>query len=499
MKAFLALGLGSLLLISCLSVSAREPALRYKFTPGQTNAFAVEITVRSETGSEVTTGSVILVTKAVTTNSVKLVCRGSLRTDMKRPPMRGPGMYSSYYPGMMPNQNIFPNDCEIELDERGNEIRDGGDYVLAVPLGKLVQSLFEPLPVKPGTEEISDRVGVLDDPFWLGPADSFLNVRQSGQPYGMRFNMGYMGNQQSGPAILTLSRQAKSRLKTSGADTVEWHRQTKFESLVKTGTDPRLVATSETDFTFDRNVGQFTKIETQADVTSQTETTSRKAKVTFKSRRLTGQELAAVLVPPPPPAPPRKLTAAELEKIYTDLTSPDLETRRAALRQLNGANVESPSNDMIEVVATMATDSDSFVRMTVANFLGSYGTTNQVPALLKLMKDSDWSSRQPAVKALGRLRDERAIQPLADLIARGGSMYGSDASAALINIGAPAEPAVSALLNERNADTQRQACNILQQIGTAASLDALQKLVGDSESQTSQAAVEAIRAIKQRQ
>ena len=38
--------------------------------------------------------------------------------------MRGPGMYSSYYPGMMPNQNIFPNDCEIELDERGNEIRD---------------------------------------------------------------------------------------------------------------------------------------------------------------------------------------------------------------------------------------------------------------------------------------------------------------------------------------------------------------------------------------
>jgi HEAT repeat protein len=147
----------------------------------------------------------------------------------------------------------------------------------------------------------------------------------------------------------------------------------------------------------------------------------------------------------------------------------------------------------------MATDSDTFVRMNAANFLGSYGTTNQVPVLLKLLKDSDWSSRQAAVKALSKLKDERAIQPLADLIARGGSMYGQDASSALMNFGAPAEKAVLELLNEKNADTQRQACNILQQIGTGESLDALQKLAGDSDQSLSQAAVDAIRTIKMRQ
>lgn len=500
MKASLALGLGSLLLIFCLTVSAREAAPSYKFTAGQTNAFAVEITVRSEQGSEATTGSVIFVTKEVTTNSVKLACRGNLKTDFKRTPPRGPGMYYGGYPGgMMSGMNIFPNDCEIELDSRGNEIRDGGDYVLAVPLGKLVQSLYEPLPAKPGAEELNDRVAVLDDPLWLGPADSFLNVRQNGQPYGMRYNMGYMGYQQQGPALLTLSRHATSRVKNSTADVLEWHRQTRLESFLRTGTEPRLVATSESDFTFDRNAGLFAKIETQADVSSQTETTARKAKVTFKSRLLAGEELAALLAPPPPPAPPRKLSAADLEKISADLRSPDLDTRRSALRQLSGVSVESPSNDFIDLVATMAADSDTFVHMTAASFLGTYGTTNQVPALLKLLKDSDWSSRQSAVKALGKLKDERAIQPLADLIARGGSMYGQDASAALMNIGAPAEKAVIGLLNERNAETQRQACSILQQIGTGESLDALQKLVGDSEQQTSQAAVEAIRAIKQRQ
>jgi hypothetical protein len=495
MKISSALRICLWLLIFCVFANARAAALRYKFSAGQTNAFAVEISVRSETGSEITSGNVIFVTKEVTTNSVKLSCRGSLKSEIKRTPQRGPGFYPGHYPGnMMQNMNVFPNDCEIELDERGNELRDAGDYVLAVPLGKLVQSIFEPLPAKSGSEETSDAVSVLDEPFWLGPAENFINVRMNGQP----IYMNYMGfNSRQSPATLTLSRHTKLRVKASTADTVELHKQTTFESFLKTENEPRFAATSETDFVFDRTAGLFAKIETQSDVSSQTETTSRKAKVSFKCRLLTGAELAAVLAPPPP-IPPRKLSGADSEKIVADLTSPELETRRAAMRQFNGVEVESPSAELLDLVATMATDSDTFVRMTAANFLGNYGTTNQVPVLLKLLKDSDWSSRQPAVKALGKLKDERAIQPLADLVARG-SQFNQDASAALINIGTPAEKAVLGLLNERNAETQRQACNILQQIGTSESLDALQKLVSDSDQSVSQAAVDAIRNIKMRQ
>ena len=498
MKIPSALRIGSFLLISGLAVSARDAALRYKFSAGQTNVFAVEISVRSETGSEVTTGNVILVTKEVTTNSAKILCRGNLKSEIKRTPARGPGMFGGFYPGgMMQNVNVFPNDCEIELDTRGNELRDGGDYVLAVPLGKLVQSLFAPLPAKSAAVEMSDTVTVLDDPFWLGPAESYLNVRMNGQPISMNYY--YMGGQRSSLATLSLSRHAVSRVKNSTADTVELHQQTTLVSFLQTGPEPRLAATSETDFVFDRNAGLFARIETTGEVSSQTETASRKAKVTFKSRLLTGAELAAVLAPPPPPAPPRKLAGADLDKIITDLKSSDLDTRRAAMRQFNGVEVEAPSAELIELVVGQALDSDSFVRMTAANFLGTYGTTNQVPVLLKLLKDSDWSARQPAVKALGRLKDERAIQPLVDQVARGSNMYGQDATAALINFGAAAEKAVLGLLNERSAETQRQACNILQQIGTSESLEPLQKLIGDSDQQVNQAAVDAVRAIKQRQ
>jgi hypothetical protein len=59
MKTVYAFRFGFLLFMSSLVVNAREAALRYKFAAGQTNVFAVEISVRSETGSEITTGNVI--------------------------------------------------------------------------------------------------------------------------------------------------------------------------------------------------------------------------------------------------------------------------------------------------------------------------------------------------------------------------------------------------------------------------------------------------------
>jgi len=493
MKLPSALRIGLLLLISCRLAAAREAALRYKFSADQTNVFAVEVAVRSESGSEITSGNLTIVTRDVTTNGVKIICRGGLKTENRRTPQRGPG----YFQGFMPMQsfNVFQNGCEMDLDDRGQVIRDGGDYLLAVPLGKLIQSVFAALPGKTGSSESSDTVAALDEPLWLGPTEFLLNPAPAGPPY---YN-GYPGfNQRQSQAALKLSRHTVWTVASDSPEAVVFNKKVTLESLLKTGNEPRLTATSESVLTFNRVTGVFTTIETQGDVASQTETAARKAKVSFKCRLLTGAELAAALTPPPPPAP-RKLAGSDLDKFIADLKSPDLETRRTAMRQFNGAAVTAPSDELIDLVAGMALDSDTFVRMTAANFLGTYGGSNQVPVLLKLAKDSDWSSRQPAVKALGKLKDERAIQPLADLLARGSNMFGQDASAALINIGAPAEKAVLALLNERNADTQRQACNILQQIGSNDSLEPLQKLIGDSDQQLSQAAVDAVRAIKLRQ
>lgn len=92
------------------------------------------------------------------------------------------------------------------------------------------------------------------------------------------------------------------------------------------------------------------------------------------------------------------------------------------------------------------------------------------------------------------------MNPLTDLLGRGGSsMNGQQVSSALINLGTPTEKAMVTLLNERNIESLRDACNILQQIGAGENLAAQQKPVGDSESSVSEAAGETIRNIKQRQ
>ena len=501
MKAIPVLAVVCVLFGSSCFVSARESVPRYRFVVGQTNVYVVEITVRSESGSEVTSGNVFLAVREASTNGAKIYCRSLFKSEVKRTPPRGPGYYGGYYPGnTMMNQNVFPQDCEITLDEQGITVRDAGDYVLAVPLGKLVQSLFEPLPGKAGDSESTDTVTALDDPLWLGPADNFMNTRINGQPMGVQPYY-YMNGQRSLFVTLRLSRHSLSKVKNISPEQLDLHRETRLESFLNTGGEPRLMATSETDSSFDRTLGLHTTIETHGDVTSQTETTSRHAKVTFKARLLTGEELAKAITPPPPPPPaaPRKLLGAELEKFTADLKSSDIEVRRAALRQLNGAEIDEPSSELLELIAGLALDSDSYVKMTAANFFCPRAMSAQVPLLLKLMKDSDWSTRQNAIKALSRLKDERAIQPLVDLIARGSNMGNQDVTSALNNFGAAAEKPVLTLLNERNSETQRQGCAILQQIGTSESLEALQKLVGDSEQQTSQAAVDAIRAIKQRQ
>lgn len=488
--------LAFILFIAPLWTSAREAALQYKFSEGQTNVFAVEIVAHSENGAETNTGNVILVTTGAATNSASLACGGNFKSSTHRE-SPGSGFFPGYFPGIMSRmETIFPYNCEIQLDSQGNETRDTGDYVMAAPLGKLVQCLFTPLPEKGANSESRDMVAVLDNPFWLGPSQNFLNIRQNGQPMYMGF---YMPGQRNSPATLSVAREIKTRMDHTSADHVDIAQVSTFQSLARYGNEPRLQASSETKMTFDRNLGMLSHIEIQADVTSQTESSSRHAKVSFKARLLVGDELAAALAPPPPPAPPRKLSDSEISSIEDDLKSPDIDTRHGAVRRLNGVDIAAPSPEIMEAIGGFAFDTDVFVRMTAATFISNHATTNEVPLLIKFLKGSDWSVRQPAIKALGRLNDERAAQPLADMIARNGSMFSQDISSALINLGPRAEKAVLGLLNDHNLETKRQACTILQQIGTDASVDPLQKLVADDDQTLSQAAADAIRGIKQRE
>lgn len=474
--------------------SARQGAsdLRYKFSVGQTNVYHIEVTVRSETGQETTTANVFLVPTEAGTNVTRLSCRATL--EVKRATDRIPFGY--FGGGFLGGRVALPDGCEVQLDNRGHVLRVTGDYPLPIPLGTIIRSLVEPLPESPSASrwELSDESTVMDHPFWLGPAAGFHGVH----PFGPPFYLNYDPRQPM--ALLAVSRRVAYRVTALTPETVTIHKQLALDCLLKTGSEPRVSATGGGDLVFDRAAGLFKKIEMQCDTSSSTETASRHVKVGIQCRLLQGADLAAALGPPPPPTPPPsfKPTPDELQKLMADLTSADVGTRRAAAGRLRNAEFNAPPLVLLDLMASLSTDSDNVVRQSVAGFLGTYGTTNQIPALLKLHKDPDQSGRQVVIKALGRIKDERAIEPLTDDVARGSSFV-QEASSALISIGSSAEKAVLQLLQERNLETRRQACRILQQIGTSESLQPLQNLVSDPDPSITQTAAEAIRAIKYRE
>jgi hypothetical protein len=481
---------------SGFAVVAKETALQYQFPTDRTNVYSVAISVQSETGTEAATGKVFVVTEEVNSNFARISCRTDLRPQMRRQPRWTPGggFAPAPYGGM--GNNYFPNDCEIDLDLQGHESRDAGDRVLSAPLGKLVQSIFEPLPDKSDEKGTTTTVAILDEPVWQGPAENFQNSRMNGASFY------YPGTgSRNMPGLLYLTRKSTVKFNKGGGggdNLVTWHKRSEFVSWRKVGGGPEFSATTESDFTFDQNAGLLTQIDTEGDVVSQTETSSRKAKVSFQVWRLTGDELAAALTPPAP-VPPRTLSGADLDKVAQGSKSDDLETRRAAVRQLIGVTVENPSDELVNAVAAMALDGDMSTQMGAVSFLADHATTNQVPVLLKLLRSSDWNARQNAMKALGRLKDPAAIQPLVDVLAANPNLGQMDLNNALIRFGPAAEPAVLTLFTEKNLETRRQACVILQVIGTTNCLPTLQNMAGDPDQSLSQAVADAIRGIKMRQ
>ena len=117
-----------------------------------------------------------------------------------------------------------------------------------------------------------------------------------------------------------------------------------------------------------------------------------------------------------------------------------------------------------------------------------------MPILLQAMQKKE--NRPAAMHALGRLKDERAIEPLAagleDFFDQG------PAKEALKAFGPGAEKAVAQRLNHKDQQVRTRACEVLQEIGTRASIPALEKAVASNDFFVSPKAKEAIQAIQAR-
>ncbi len=464
---------------------APAPALHYEFTPKTTNAYRVTLTVALDDDRPTLAGNVLVNVSSLGAGGVASVgFGGSLTPKAARNgfrPMLVPEWWSR--PSYL---SAYPGPLTVEVDGQGRVLREratGGE--LPPPLGNLARLLFEPLPAPPTAHwQTRNEVSIAEDPALAGAANG---------------PVGYMGNfYGDGRNLVRLSavQTTEYRFTKTDAQTVTLHKRVTVRSLRLTGKQPRFEATGEGDIVFDRGLGRVRSIQMQCESLTTTETTVRRIPFTLRVESLEGDELTKALQPPKPEAP-STLKAAELEALLPDLTSDDQGKRIGAASRLMSAEIESPTPELLAAVIRRRDDDDMTFRMMAMHILGRYGQAEQVPVMIRLLRSADQGNRRELLDGLRRLKDSRAIEPLADLVARGG-FDAQGAAEILGSFGPAAEDAALQLLKERNLETRRYACDILRQVGGPRSLEPLKTQMLERDQNLNQAATNAARAVQDR-
>jgi HEAT repeat protein len=140
-----------------------------------------------------------------------------------------------------------------------------------------------------------------------------------------------------------------------------------------------------------------------------------------------------------------------------------------------------------------------------ATALAQWATRDEVPVLIDVLKEKSLGigTRPAAMKALARLRDERAAAPLAEMLAS--PFESKEAVKALVAIGPLVEGEVLPYLEHTNYTAKAAACQVLKEVGTRKSLPPLEKALAKATREmyggyrdVSEAARAAIKAIKAR-
>lgn len=478
--------------------AAKAPVLRYSGA-AQTNAYSYLVEVRGETGTEALAGRLIVSSRTISSNVIGLTFRGSLQP--KRDLSSG-NFYSGRSRWMSPV--MFNEACEVQMDPRGKVLRLSGDFPLPLPVGSVAQSFIASLPAGNETKwEQVEEVAVLDEPLGLGPTKGF------GMPGPAGSSMYYYtpGSTRGMSAVVWATRRSKCEIKTNTTESATVQERFAVDSPLLVGTEPRVSASGEGLWVFDRNGGFLRSSDFQFQALLNSDSATRRTTLKLKIQLLEGKERDTALLtlagrPSIDPNTGRpvsnKMSAEDLAKAVDDLQSSDDVKRQTAASRIQGAELTAVSPAVLDVMSNLLTSSEMMVRYAAVKVIADFGTSEYVPALLRVLKSQDSSGRHAAIRGLGRLKDARAIEPLVALIAAGGSDSYS-ASSALNSFGAEAEDAVLALLKEKHIETRRTACNILQKIGTSKSIEPLKELTTHPDSMLSSAAAEAIRSIMARQ
>ncbi|MDR4475834.1 MAG: HEAT repeat domain-containing protein [Nitrospira sp.] len=168
------------------------------------------------------------------------------------------------------------------------------------------------------------------------------------------------------------------------------------------------------------------------------------------------------------------------------LKDPDWVVRREAAITLG----EMGDERCVEPLAAALRDGDWQVREVAIEGIGQIGSP-AVEVLLKLLRD--WDVRKSAIMALGKIRDERVLEPLMQQLRNDEFM--EDATDALVNLGEPALPGLIKALKDKEELVRKQAVIALGRIKSSEAIDPLIEMLQNKDWFTRLTAAAALEAI----
>ncbi|TAL12498.1 MAG: HEAT repeat domain-containing protein [Nitrospirae bacterium] len=176
---------------------------------------------------------------------------------------------------------------------------------------------------------------------------------------------------------------------------------------------------------------------------------------------------------------------------------------------------EPKVKDEVEIQIDLLKEKDWFRRKEAAITLGEMGDERAVAPLIAALRDDEWNVREAAedslamigspaveplikslreyqtrryvIKVLGRIKDERVLDPL--FVQLRNEEFKDDATAALVEVGLPAVERLTAVLNDKDKNVRKHAVLALGAIGLPEAVELLIEATKDDEWEVRMAAI----------
>lgn len=470
------------------SAAGAAPPERYELKPGLAATYDFEVEVHERDRVMVWKGSPTYVVESVEGDTA--VVRYDARFEGSSSPRNGAGAAAA---GPQPSgrgTSTSSTQSSFRVTARGEVSGGPRSSELPLPLPPVAALPFVVLPETPadrwelkGESELG-LVATLFQPNQVGPGPaSSISVFGSARGGGFAFE-----------ERLHLTETVACAAKP---DRGEFERVCTISSAEQVNGKPRIEFNSTGTVAFAEDGFLPARVEWSGELVLRTGAGEVTSPVRVAVRRVSDAELAERAAA----AEQARLDAAaklreDLDQLVADLKSGDDLKARAAASRLDSDLAGEGDAAVAAALQWALRSSRGRGGSAFGRALVRWATPEQAEALIDLLDEQDVSTRRLAIERLSALRVETAIPALAGRLRD--NFDRSRAAEALKKFGSVAEPAVLELLRDSDWSVKRQAIDVLETIGTGKSIGPLKEAAKDMNPIVKRSAEAAIKAIEKR-